>query len=66
MSLLLSILVFLIVAGVIWWCANQLIAAFGIPAPIGTVVLVVLILLLLFAFLDMTGIMGGLHLGRLN
>jgi hypothetical protein len=59
MSLLVSILVFLIVAGAVWWCAQQLIAAFSIPNPIATVITVVIILVILFAFLNMTGILPG-------
>jgi len=68
MSLIVSILLFLLVAGIVWWVATRLIAAFGIPEPLATVVMVVIILLLLVAFLDMTGILGGsgLSLGLHN
>lgn len=69
MSLLIGILVFVIVAGVCWWAINALVGAFGIPQPLATIIQVVVILVLLIAFLNMSGILGstgGLHFGTLR
>jgi hypothetical protein len=67
MALIIAILVFVLVAGVLWWAVNALVGAFGIPNPLATIIQVVVILILLLAFLDMTGIFaGGLHLGSLR
>jgi hypothetical protein len=73
MALIIAILVFVLVAGVLWWAVNALVGAFGIPNPLATIIQVVVILILLLAFLDMTGIFGGgfcggggFHLGSLR
>lgn len=59
MAIVLGILVFILIAGVLWWASNALISAFGIPNPLATVMQVVIILVLLVAFLDYTGVFGG-------
>ncbi len=66
MNVVISLLVFLIVMGVVWWAATRLIAAFGIPEPVATVILVVIVLLMVLAVLDFTGILasGTLHFSR--
>lgn len=67
MSLIIGIIVFVLVAGICWWAANALVGAFGIPQPLATIIQVVVILVLLLAFLDMTGILGGgFRLGTLR
>ena len=69
LSTIITILLFLIVAGFCWWACNALIGAFGIPQPIATVIIVVVMALLLIGFLDMVGIFGaggGLRLGTLR
>lgn len=42
--LLIYVIVFLIVAGLIFWSVNKLSAAFGIPEPIKTVIIVLLVI----------------------
>lgn len=37
MGLLISLLIFLIIVGLVWWAVRALAGAFGIPAPIVTV-----------------------------
>lgn len=45
-DILLTLLVVLIVLGLIYWAVHRLAQAFGIPAPIVTVVDVILVVLL--------------------
>lgn len=60
---LIAILLFVLVAGSIWWCINKLATVFGFPAPIVAVIQVIFVLLCLLALLDYTGIFtGGLRL----
>ena len=59
---LLGILIFLIVAGVVVWACQRILAAFGIGDPIATVVYVVLVVLLLVAFLGQIGWGPAAHL----
>jgi uncharacterized membrane protein len=55
---LISLLVLLIIAGLVYWAGHKLIGAFGLPAPIGTildvllVVFVVLYILAVFGLVD--------------
>lgn len=56
MSLLLTLLVGLIILGLCYWVAHKLIAAFGIPEPIGTLVDVALVI---FAVLWLLGVLTG-------
>ena len=44
---LIGLLVVLLVACVVIWCARMLIAAFGLPAPIGTVIYVIVVIVVL-------------------
>lgn len=56
--MLISLLVLLIIAGLVYWAGHKLIGAFGLPAPIGTildvllVVFVVLYILAVFGLVD--------------
>ena len=59
---MLSILLVLIVACVVIWAAQRLMAAFGIGDPIATVVYVLLVLLVVFWAL---GQLGFVHTGAL-
>jgi len=59
MSLIIGIIVFVLVAGVLWWVINALIGAFGIPQPLATIIQVVVILILLLAFLNYAGLFGS-------
>jgi hypothetical protein len=57
---LLSILIFLIIIGVVFWAARALMAAFGIGDPIATVVYVLLVVVVIVALLQALGGSGGL------
>ena len=59
LGMVIGLLVFVLVAGVLWWAVNALVTAFGIPQPLATVILVVVILLLLVGFLDYVGVFAG-------
>lgn len=50
-TLLIYLVVFLIVAGLVFWAVNKLSAAFGIPEPIRTVVIVVLVIIFVVVLL---------------
>jgi hypothetical protein len=52
---ILGLVIFLIVACVIIWSAQKILAAFGIGDPIATVIYVLLVLLMLFAILGQFG-----------
>lgn len=56
----LGLLIFLVIACVVVWAAQRLMAAFGLGDPIATVVYVFLVILLLVAFLEQ---IGATHLG---
>jgi hypothetical protein len=62
MDLLLSLLVLLIVAGLIYWAAHRLGAAFGIPGIILTIIDVLLVIVVVFYLLRLLGLMGRLSL----
>jgi uncharacterized membrane protein len=57
--MLIALLVLLVIAGLIYWAGHRLIGAFGLPALIGTildvllVVFVVLYILVLFGLVSM-------------
>lgn len=64
---LIGLLILLLVMCVIIWAARALLAAFSIGEPIATVVWVVIVLICVFAFVNETGLLGGvgnLRLGR--
>lgn len=54
---LLGILVALIIIGVVFWAARKLIAAFSIPEPIATVIMVVLVIVCLFWIVGELGVL---------
>lgn len=54
---LIYIVVFLIIAGLVFWAINKLSAAFGIPEPIRTVIIVLLVIVIIIGLLYM--ILGG-------
>ena len=56
---LIDILILLIVFCVIVWAARALLAAFAVPEPISTVVLVLVVLLCVFVLVDQMGIIGA-------
>jgi len=51
LTVLIYVVVFLIVAGLIFWAVNKLSAAFGIPEPIKTVIIVLLVIICVVAVL---------------
>jgi hypothetical protein len=61
---IIPILVACLIAGVVWWGANKILAAFGIGDPIATVVQVVLVILIVVYLLG--AFAPGWHLGRLG
>ncbi len=62
LNLLLTLLVLLVVLGVVYWAVHRLAAAFGIPAPIVTVVDVVLVIIGVFYVLSIFGVLDRLRL----
>lgn len=58
-ALLVSLVVFLVVAYIVWLVGNFIITKFGIPEPIGTIVMLVIGLVLLLLFLRAAGLWGG-------
>lgn len=50
-TLLVYLVVFLVIGGLIFWAVNKLSAAFGIPEPIRTVVIVALVIVFVIALL---------------
>jgi choline-glycine betaine transporter len=61
---LIGILLALIIIGVVFWAARALIAAFGIPQPIATVIYVILVLVALFWILSQLGVGPGIRITR--
>jgi len=69
---LISLVVYLIIAGLIYWAVTSIIAVIPLPEPIRTVInvvmIVILVLIVIYALLGLIGAvapMGGIHLGRL-
>lgn len=63
LTLLIYLVVFLIVAGLVFWCVRALSAAFGIPEPIKTVIYVALVIIFVIALLYF--LLGSAGLGRI-
>ena len=61
MSVLISLIVWLVVLGLVWY----LIGLLPLPAPVNTIITVVFILILILIVLGLFGI-GGFHLPQLN
>ncbi len=57
MDLILGLFVLIIVLGVVFWGTNQLLSAFAVPAPIATVIKVLLVVVCLFVVLNFFGLM---------
>lgn len=60
-TLLVWIIIFIIVGRALYWAITRLVAAFQIPEPVATVILVVAVLLLLLGFLGQVGFIPGIH-----
>jgi hypothetical protein len=56
---LISLLVFLIVIGLIFWAVSVLATAFAFPAPIVTVIHVVLVIVVVLWMLEALGLYSG-------
>lgn len=56
---IISLLVFLIIIGCLFWAVRALAGAFGIPAPVVTVIQVVLVLIAVLWLLQGFGLTGG-------
>lgn len=56
MGILISIVVALLVVSVVLWATQRVLAAFSVPPPINTVILVLVVLLCLFWALGFTGL----------
>ncbi len=69
-SVLISVIIYLVIAGLIWWAVSTILGVVPLPEPIKTVVnvllIVVLCLIVIFALLPL--IPGGsrFHLGMLS
>jgi hypothetical protein len=63
---LIGLLVFLIIIGLVFWATHALAGAFGIPAPIVTVIQVVLVIIAVLYLLQVLGLWSGGPTIRLN
>lgn len=62
MTVLLSIIIYLIIFGLIWYCVDLL----PLPAPVGQIVRVLFVLLLIVTVLSLVGIIPGAHFPLLH
>ena len=62
MNTLISLIVYLVVFGLIWWLVSML----PLPAPVGQIVRVLFIILLILIVLSVFGIIPGNYLPKLN
>lgn len=62
MNLIISLIVYLVVFGLIWWLIGML----PLPAPIGRIVRVLFIILLILMILSVVGILPGGHLPQIR
>lgn len=64
---LVSLVIWLIIVGLIWWAVTTILSVLPIPEPVRTVInvilIVVLCLIVIYALLDVVP-MAGLHLHR--
>ena len=56
---ILSLLVGLIIICLIWWAISAITGAFGLPAPIVTVIKVVFVIIVVLWLLSALGLWGG-------
>lgn len=57
---LIGLLIVLLVACVVLYLARLIIAAMGLPAPIGTIIYVIICLIVLIYVMQRSGMMGAL------
>lgn len=60
-DLLITLIVLVIVLGLIYWAVHRLAAAFGVPAPIVTIIDVLLVVIAVFYLLNVFGLFGRLR-----
>jgi hypothetical protein len=58
LALLLTILLFVVIAGVGYWAITQLAAVFGLPAPIVVVIQVIIVIAAVCFLLEKTGLLS--------
>lgn len=64
MNILIQLLIGLVVIGLMFWAVSALSGAFGIPAPIVTVIQVVLVIVVVIWLISvLTGGFGGVRIG---
>ena len=63
---LISLIVFLVVAGLLFWVVRTLSGAFGLPAPIVTVIQVILVVVIVLYLLQSLGLGTGGHILRFH
>ena len=56
-----SLLVVLIIIGLLFWAVRAIAAAFGVPAPIVTVIYVLLVLIVVLWLLQAFGLLSGMQ-----
>ena len=56
---ILGLLVFIVVIGLVFWAIRQLGGAFGIPAPIVTIINVLMVVIVVFHLLQAFGLWSG-------
>lgn len=56
MHLLIAILIALLIIGVILWAVQKILAVIGIPEPFNTIVWVIVVLISVMVFLQMSGL----------
>jgi hypothetical protein len=62
MNVLISLIIYLVVFGLIWWLVSLL----PLPSPVAQIVRVLFIILLILIVLSVFGIIPGGYLPRLN
>lgn len=62
MDVIISLIVYLVVFGLIWWLVSML----PLPSPVAQIVRVLFIILLIFIVLSVFGILPGGYLPKIN
>jgi len=62
MSIIVSLIAYLVVFGLIWWLVSML----PLPAPVGKIVQILFIILLILIILSFAGVIPNAQLPRFN
>jgi len=62
MSIIVSLIAYLVVFGLIWWLVSML----PLPAPVGKIVQILFIILLILIILSFAGVIPNTQLPRFN